>query len=354
VRAQQTPDLVDACGADPGDVCRWVLDQTGSVGLAQAAGFLAGPTLRILLVLALAGIATLLTRRAVPRVVSRVMRERERLEVEVGQRLGGGEVDEGQALRRERNRARAQTLGSVLSSMAAILIWIIAGLLVLGELGVQLGPLLAGAGIVGLAVGFGAQSLVRDFFTGTFILLEDQYGVGDVVDLGEADGVVERVGFRVTRLRDVNGVVWYVPNGEIKRVGNRSQLWSRAVLDISVSYDADLDRVITILGDTARQLWEERDERFQILAEPEVWGVERFEADGIAIRLVVRTVPNQQWTTARELRARIKRAFDANGIEIPFPQRTVWVRTESAGTDEQPAEPPEPTETVDGPTSPVT
>lgn len=337
MRRQPTPELVEACGGEPGDLCRWVFDRTGSDLAAQTADLLAGAPLHIVVILLLVVAATVAARRAIPRVVERAMRERERFETEVSERFGpADEADEG--LRRERNRQRAGTLGAVLTSLAVIVVWVVAGLLLLGEVGLEIGPLLAGAGVAGVAIGFGAQSLVRDLLAGTFILLEDQYGVGDVVDVGEANGVVERVGFRVTRLRDVDGVVWFVPNGEIKRVGNMSQLWSRAVIDVDVSYHSDIARAKEVLAEVARTLWQEGDDRFRILDEPEVWGVERFGADGITLRLVVRTVPNQQWTTARELRERIKGAFDERGIEIPFPQRTVWLRS-GDGEDDTPPPP---------------
>ena len=162
----------------------------------------------------------------------------------------------------------------------------------------RLAPIIASAGIVGVALGFGAQNLVKDFLTGIFMILEDQYGVGDVVDLGEATGTVEAVGLRVTRLRDVNGTVWYVRNGEIMRVGNQSQNWARAVLDVTVGYDADLDKVQKILQEEATAMFE--DERFHdvIIEAPEVWGVERFDKDGAVVRVVLKTAPLEQWEVA--------------------------------------------------------
>jgi small conductance mechanosensitive channel len=179
-----------------------------------------------------------------------------------------------------------------------------------------------------VALGFGAQSVVSDFLSGVFMLLEDQYGVGDIVDLGEASGVVEDVHLRVTRLRAVDGVVWYVRNGEVVRVGNMSQNWSRALLDIGVAYDSDVPRVKQLMEQVARELAADDAWAPLVLAEPEVWGVEQLAADAIVVRLVVKTVPGEQWGVARELRQRIKERFDAEGVEIPFPQRTVWMRNE--------------------------
>ena len=199
-------------------------------------------------------------------------------------------------------------------------------MLALGEIGFDLAPLIAGAGIVGLAIGFGAQSLVADFIAGIFIVIEDQYGVGDYVDVGAASGTVERVSLRTTVLRDVEGVVWVIPNGEIRRVGNSSQLWARTVLDVDVAYDTDIDLAASVIKDVADEVWREKRETTTILEEPEIWGVQSFGADAISIRLAVKTEPGEQWATGRLLRARLKRAFDENGIEIPFPQRTVWIR----------------------------
>ena len=214
----------------------------------------------------------------------------------------------------------------MLRSVASALIFTITGFLVLGEFGLNLAPLLAGAGILGIALGFGAQSLVKDFLSGLFILVEDQFGVGDIVDLDQQTvGTVEAVSLRTTRLRAVDGTVWHVPNGEIRRVGNKSQHWSRALLDVEVAYDTDIDHAKAVIQRVADTLWQERDD---ILEEPEVWGVERLGANAVVIRLVVKTRPADQYAVSRELRQRLKEAFDAEGIEIPFPQQVVWHRDE--------------------------
>ncbi len=217
----------------------------------------------------------------------------------------------------ERRKQRAQTMGSLLKSISTGLILAVVIVMVLAQLSVNIAPIIASAGIVGVAFGFGAQNLVKDFLAGIFMILEDQYGVGDVVDLGEATGVVEAVGLRVTRLRDVNGTVWYVRNGEVLRVGNQSQNWARTVLDITVGYEADLDQVQTILQEEATAMFE--DARFHdvIIEPPEVWGVERFDKDGAVVRVVLKTAPLEQWQVARAMRQRIKHRFDADNIRIP-------------------------------------
>ena len=217
----------------------------------------------------------------------------------------------------ERRKQRAQTMGSLLKSISTGLILAVVIVMVLAQLSVNIAPVIASAAIVGVAFGFGAQNLVKDFLAGIFMILEDQYGVGDVVDLGEATGVVEAVGLRVTRLRDVNGTVWYVRNGEVLRVGNQSQNWARTVLDITVGYEADLDQVQTILQEEATAMFE--DARFHdvIIEPPEVWGVERFDKDGAVVRVVLKTAPLEQWQVARAMRQRIKHRFDADNIRIP-------------------------------------
>jgi len=208
-----------------------------------------------------------------------------------------------------------------------VVVWVTAGIIILGLFDVSLAPLFASAGVVGVALGFGAQSVVSDFLSGFFMLFEDQYGVGDVVDLGEASGTVENLSLRTTTIRDVNGTVWHIRNSEITRVGNKSQLWSRAVLDIDVAYDTDLRRAEGIIQRVADDLWQDPDfTDGDIIDPPEVWGIERLGADGVSIRLVVKTDPAEQWVVARELRLRIKEALEEAGIEIPFPQRTVWLR----------------------------
>jgi small conductance mechanosensitive channel len=230
----------------------------------------------------------------------------------------------------ERREQRAGAMGSLLKSIVTAVLTVVIGLMVIGELGYNLAPLIASAGIIGVALGFGAQSLVKDFLLGIFMILEDQYGVGDVIDLGEATGTVEGIGLRVTRLRDVNGTVWYVRNGEVLRVGNMSQNWARSVLDIQVGYSENLDRVRQVLREIAQDLWAEETYRGDIIEEPEVWGVERLDPDAVIVRVVLKTKPLAQWEIAREMRERVKERFDEIGIEIPRPQRVVWHRDQPA------------------------
>lgn len=227
-----------------------------------------------------------------------------------------------------RRQQRTETMGSVLKSITTGMILAVVLVTTLSTFGINIAPIIASAGIVGVALGFGAQNLVKDFLSGIFMILEDQYGVGDTVDLGEATGTVEAVSLRVTRLRDVNGTVWYVRNGEILRVGNQSQNWARTVLDVTVSYDADLDAVQRILQEVATTTYENEQFHDVIIEAPEVWGVERFDKDGVVVRVVLKTAPAQQWLVARAMRQRIKAEFDRAGITMPttFPVTTLQER----------------------------
>jgi moderate conductance mechanosensitive channel len=264
-----------------------------------------------LLVLAVAWVANRLVRRAIRRLVATMSQDGGLAALRAPSALARtGEIP---SLRRVQ---RAETVGALLSSVASFGIWTLAGLMALGTLGLDLGPLIAGAGIVGVAIGFGSQNLVRDFISGIFMLLEDQYGVGDVVDAGPATGTVEGVGLRTTRLRDVNGTLWHIPNGEIRRVGNRSQGWARALVDVEVAYSTDLDDATGTIEQVAHAMYVDNHWASKMLEEPEVWGVEELGPDGIRVRLVAKTRPLEQWKVARELRARIKIAFDQAGIEV--------------------------------------
>ena len=225
---------------------------------------------------------------------------------------------------------RAKAMGSLLKSVVTGIVVAVFTTMILAELSVDVAPIVASAGILGLALGFGAQSLVSDFLAGTFMIFEDQYGVGDEIDLGEAVGTVEAVSLRVTRLRDINGTVWYVRNGEISRVGNMSQNWARTVLDISVAYHEDLVKVRRVLQEVAHDLWDDEDYKGRVIEEPSVWGVQDLGYDGVIIRVALKTAPLEQWSVAREMRERIKARFDYEGIEIPFPQRVVWHRGDAA------------------------
>ena len=338
--AQDTPEQ-SACGEDPGTWCEWVLDWTDSEALAKAADWLFARPIKILFILAVAWVLNRLLRRGINRLIRRMSDPSIPGIGDTFGRFTPGMLQSSHQVNL-RAAARAETVGAVLKNLATVVVWAFAVLTVLGELEINLGPLIAGAGVVGVALGFGAQSLVKDFLSGIFMLIEDQYGVGDVIDVGEAIGTVEGLTLRTTRLRAIDGAVWHVPNGEIRRVGNMSQQWSRALLDIEVGYGTDLARAREVIARVADEIFHEPEWTTTILEAPEIWGVERLGADGIAIRLVLKTKPGEQWALQREIRARLKDAFDAEGIEIPFPQRSIWLRHADsasatvAGRDDEP------------------
>lgn len=218
---------------------------------------------------------------------------------------------------------RTRTLLSLLRSVGLVIIAVMTVFMVLGALGVELGPLLAGAGVVGLAVSFGAQSLVKDVISGLFMLFENQFGVGDVIRIEGVSGTVEKMTLRVVTLRDVHGVVHMVPNGQITKVSNLTRSWARVVLEVGVAYRENPDRVMEVLRDVGRELYEDPDWRPLLLEPVEVPGIEMFGDSAVNIRVTVKTLPLKQWDVARELRRRIKLRFDHEGIEIPFPHQTV-------------------------------
>jgi len=302
--------LPDSCEPDE-TTCRAAYALTRDEQLADLAGWLIGKPLAIVVLLLVAVVARWLLFRVIDRAVAGI----------TATPLS------------ERRALRARTMGSLLKSIVTGVVVTIVAMMMISTLGYPVAPLLASAGILGVALGFGAQSLVKDFLSGIFMIFEDQYGVGDVVDLGEANGTIEAVGLRVTRLRDVNGTVWYVRNGEILRVGNMSQNWARTVLDIGVAYSEDLDNVRRVLKEVAHEVWEDPDFQGRVIEEPEIWGVEALAADAVTVRVTMKTAPMEQWAVARAMRERIKDRFDREGIEIPFPQRVVWQRT----TGEAPA-----------------
>ena len=319
-------DLERACGTEPNLPCREVFEATSNETLADIAQWGVGVPLRILLIVVGALILTRLARRAVEGTLRRLaddgIQQRLRYASEMAPGIGF-DADRVSA----RSGQRIEALVSVSRSVTGLLIGSIAALLTLDQVGISLAPLLAGAGVLGLAIGFGAQSLVKDFFSGLFILIEDQFAVGDIVDLGEnsgvAIGVVEVVNLRTTRLRAIDGTVWHVPNGEIRRVGNMSQHWSRSLLDIEVSYETDIEKAKEVIKRIADQAWADDDD---IVDEPEVWGVEELGASGVVIRLVIKTKPSEQWQVSRQMRQQIKEAFEKEGIEIPFPTQTLRIQ----------------------------
>jgi moderate conductance mechanosensitive channel len=233
----------------------------------------------------------------------------------------GRERDETAQLMVERTAARARTLGQLLKSVTTFVVLGIAVVVVLSLLGINVGPIIASAGIVGIAIGFGAQSLIKDFLTGVFMIFEDQYGVGDIVDTGQASGTVEDVGLRVTKLRDDNGVIWYVTNGSITRVGNKSQGWAVADVLVPVPPTQNLDRVQEVLRETALELSGDSHWNVDILDEPPVVSVESITPESVQLLVRLHTKATRQGAVTRELRVRVKEALDAAGVSYARPRR---------------------------------
>ncbi|GGV12206.1 mechanosensitive ion channel family protein [Streptomyces griseoflavus] len=263
--------------------------------------------LRVLLILVIAVVLRVVVRRAITKLVDRMSRTGQAVD---GTALGGLLVNA------ERRRQRSQAIGSVLRSVASFLIMGTAALMVLGTFQINLAPLLASAGVAGVAIGFGARNLVTDFLSGVFMILEDQYGVGDTVDAGVASGEVIEVGLRVTKLRGDGGEIWYVRNGEVKRIGNLSQGWATANVDVTVRSDEDLDRVKDTLTEVAERTSKEEPWNELLWSPVEVLGLDSVLLDSMVVRVSAKTMPGKSLTVERELRWRIKRAFDANGIRI--------------------------------------
>ena len=310
-----TPTPAAPCLDDT--VCNYIFDRTGNEWLAAGGYYLLVKPARIVLIILIAIVIRHIAIKMVDRVASSASEGkgsgllrplRERIPMPAREATG---------LRLERRRQRSEALASVLNSVASVSIFAVAAMMVLAELGVNLAPLIASAGIVGVAFGFGAQNLVRDFIAGLFMLLEDQYGVGDTIDVGDVSGTVESVGLRITTVRDESGVLWYVRNGEITRIGNLSQGWSRVIIDLSVAVDSDIEEVEKAMLDTAKGLAKDPKWRTRILEQPEVWGLESISGDALVIRLVMKTRANAKDDVARELRMRLKHAVDEMGITLP-------------------------------------
>ncbi len=301
-----------ACAADAGTWCARFYEWTNNDWLARSADAIVGTGLRIALILVLALVLRFLLHRAIAHAVDGATNSK------LSRLAGRAPLARAAAAAGSARRSqRARTVGSVLRSIVSVVVLSIASIMILAEFGVALGPILASAGIIGVAVGVGAQNLVRDFLSGMFMLLEDQYGVGDIVDLGEATGVVEAVGLRITTLRDINGTVWYVRNGEILRVGNMSQGYAVAVVDVPVGHSADIADATKLIGTVSAERVTLDDIASSVMEPVEVLGVERVGPEGVTLRLTVKVAPGRQWAVQRALNAAIADAFDDAGVPRP-------------------------------------
>lgn len=239
-------------------------------------------------------------------------------------------IGHGDASTMTAHEQRTKTLVGLVRSIGLVLIAVLSGFMVLNAIGLDIGPLLATAGVAGLAISFGAQSLVKDLLSGLFILFENQFGVGDVIRVGDVGGMVEKMTLRIVVLRDIHGVVHIVPNGELTRVSNLTRTWSRAVLEIAVAYKEDVDRVMSVMREVGAEMAADDEWQPLLVGEITVPGIESFGDSSVNIRIMAKTVPLKQWDVARELRRRLKHRFDAEGIEIPFPHRTLYWGNENS------------------------
>ncbi|QKT03773.1 mechanosensitive ion channel family protein [Ectothiorhodospiraceae bacterium 2226] len=266
-----------------------------------------GSSLRILFILLLAWIGVMVIKHALRRLERHLVRQG---------------VVEGQPA--SESAKRAETLVRLLRQAVVIMVWVTASLVVLREVGVEIAPILASAGVAGLAIGFGAQNLVRDVIAGFFIILENQVRVGDVAVINGTGGLVEEVNFRTLVLRDLSGTVHIFPNGTIGSMANMTTGWSGYVMDIGVAYKEDTDHVVEVMRQVAEEMRKDEEWGPSILQEMEVFGVDDFADSAVVIKARLKTLPIQQWAVGREYRRRLKKAFDAAGIEIPFPHRSIY------------------------------
>ena len=279
-----------------------------------------GTPLQVIIIIVAALIVQVVLVRIIHKIVKRTS-ERARIERLEQTRKYTRTAELSEMLMTQRTEQRAAAIGTLLTSSVSLIVWTVAALMSLEALGVNVAPLLASAGVVGVALGFGAQTMVKDYLSGIFLIIEDQFGVGDVVDLGPAIGTVEEVALRYTRLRDLSGVVWYVRNGEILRVANRSQGWTLASVDIPVAYDENLDRVRDLIESVALDMDEDPTYDDMLLGKPMFAGVESMSGEAMVVRVTAKAVPEKQIILARTIRERIKLAFDRAGIVMPMMMR---------------------------------
>ncbi|GAA3620036.1 hypothetical protein GCM10022223_41120 [Kineosporia mesophila] len=318
------------CTKDDFSICGLTLRTTGSLRVGQWLDFILGTPLRVAFIIFIGWLVRKIVHRLIGRLAARIAAGT----TAPGKSSGGEKSQDADATPAPvtrpmitRRKARSKTLAQVLRSVTSVIIFIVVGLMVMDEIGLPITPLLASFSVIGVALGLGAQSVVRDVLAGMFMILEDQYGVGDSVNVGEATGTVEAVGLRVTQLRDLNGTVWYVRNGEILSVGNSSQGWSRAVVDVNVGFEEDIEHVEDLLEEIGRQVHDDPKFRALIMEDPEIWGVETMAADSVVVRMVVKTLPDQSAPIAREIRRRIRLTFRRDRIVMHSTPRTVIVNS---------------------------
>ncbi|GAA1636866.1 mechanosensitive ion channel family protein [Catellatospora bangladeshensis] len=309
--AQPAPEPLPNADCLADRTCKFLYDLTGSRWLSEGGYYLLVKPVRILLIVLGAMIIRAVLNHGIDKFVTRTVKGRTILRP-IREKVPSS-VAAATTVFADRRVQRAEALGSVLKSVVTATVFSIAFLIVLSEFEINVGPLLASLGVAGVALGFGAQSLVKDLIAGMFMLIEDQYGVGDVIDTGEALGVVESVGLRIVSVRDIHGVLWHVRNGAIIRVGNKSQGWATIVVDIPIGF-VGVDKATAVLRRAVEGFAHDPQYSGYLLESPQVLGVESVSMDGVMIRTVCKTSTDQQWDVQRELRRRLTEAIEASGI----------------------------------------
>lgn len=316
--AELSVEVAESC-ADLGPVCDLLVRWTGNEGVSSTIAWLLGTPLKI----ALISVVALLLNRFVRRRIQKAM-----------DRLGSASEDASGKLLSERSRERASqradTIGSLLRSLSTGLIYGIAALMILELIGISIVPIIASAGVLGLAIGFGAQSVVEDFLRGLFMLGEDQFGVGDRVDVGSVNGYVERVTLRTTIIKDPNGTLWHVPNSEINYVANESQESSRAVVEVALAYDTDVEHAMEVLGAAASAACSDPEWEDKVVSPPQVRGIQDLKYDDLSIRVQVWVESGARRQFERHLRKSLKQGMDEAGVSHPNTGYDVWMRAAEA------------------------
>ncbi len=308
-------ETTEAC-ADLGPICNVLADWTGNESLAETISLLLGTPTKILIVVVVAFLLNAVVRRSVGKLTDR---------------LGTAAADAHVVSERSRDRAaeRADTIGSLLRSLSTVAIFGIAGIMILATLGISVIPAIASAGVLAIAVGFGAQSIVEDFLRGIFMLAEDQFGIGDRIDVGTVNGYVERVTLRTTVIRDPNGVLWHMPNSEISYVANEFQESSRAVVEIAIPYGSDMRNAMEVLGHAAEQACADPEWSELVHGVPEVRGIQELEAHNISVRVQVWVDAGEKRPFQRHLRLYLQEGLDEAGFGSPNPAYDVWLKGDS-------------------------
>lgn len=313
--ASASAERARACADHTSNLCKWTFNLTKQKSTAQFIGDFA-PLIKIAIILLLGWIAQRIMRRFTKRLVQGLQADAVQRGISSLRRRTPKAFLNTTETATVRRAQRAETIGAILRSAGTVVIFLVTFLACVRQLQLDLAPFIAGTAIATAALGFGAQNIVRDFLAGFFIVVEDQYGVGDVIDTGKVSGTVEAVSLRTTRVRSSNGTLWHVPNGSMSNVGNMSQTWSRAVVEYRVTLDTDVSHAIEVMNRVAEELCRDSAYAALVTSEPEIWAPDAIDSDGILLKVLIKTRPMEQWRVSRTLRSRIKSAFDQEGIRV--------------------------------------